>query len=263
LKWPFSLGTISNVVNRLASHIYLDPPPFLSFLLSRFYRAKFVRKWSKFNWNQMAELVDFAYQFKVGSPIGRFSLFNLQITPIQVKEEIIHLLELLRVREPRVLMEIGTALGGTLFLFCQIARNDATIISIDLPHGRFGGGYPSWKTPLYKAFAKTGQQIHLLRADSHSSETLHMVEEILEGRKLDFLFIDGDHTYEGVKKDFEMYQPLVVKGGMIALHDIVPGPPEKVGGVPKFWSELKTRFNFIEIVKDWNQGGYGIGVLYV
>jgi hypothetical protein len=48
------------------------------------------------------------------------------------------------------------------------------------------------------------------------------------------LFIDGDHTYEGVRRDFEMYSPLVRKGGIIAFHDIYPGPEESVGGVPKF-----------------------------
>jgi predicted O-methyltransferase YrrM len=43
-------------------------------------------------------------------------------------------------------------------------------------------------------------------------------------KRLDFLFIDGDHTYEGVKQDFEMYTPLVRKGGLVAMHDIVPPP---------------------------------------
>ena len=90
-----------------------------------------------------------------------------------------------------------------------------------------------------------------------------MVKGILNGKELDFLFIDGDHTYEGVRKDFEMYGKLVVKGGVIAFHDIVPGPPESVGGVPKFWNEIKHSFNYVEFVKDWKQGGYGIGVIYV
>jgi len=50
----------------------------------------------------------------------------------------------------------------------------------------------------------------------------------LNGEPLDFLFIDGDHTYEGVKRDFEMYSPLVRNGGIIAFHDIVKHPPETV-----------------------------------
>jgi hypothetical protein len=62
-----------------------------------------------------------------------------------------------------------------------------------------------------------------------------------------------------------MYSPLVRKGGIIALHDIVPGPPKNVGGVPQFWEEIKSQgeYKWLEIVKDWNRGGYGIGVIYV
>jgi predicted O-methyltransferase YrrM len=61
---------------------------------------------------------------------------------------------------------------------------------------------------------------------------LDVIKNILDDRKVDFLFIDGDHTYEGVTRDFEMYSPLVKRGGIIAIHDIVPASPENVGGVP-------------------------------
>jgi len=148
-------------------------------------------------------------------------------------------------------------------LFSRVSRSNATIISIDLPGGLFGGGYPRWKIPLYKSFARDHQKIHLIRADSHDPETLKEVKKILGDELIDFLFIDGDHSYEGVKKDFEMYSSLVRKGGIIAFHDIVPGPPEYVGGVPKFWNEIKHDFDYKEIVKDWKQNGYGIGVIYV
>lgn len=184
------------------------------------------------------------------------------IKPMQIREEIYELLSILLKIRPKVVLEIGTANGGTLFLFSRIASEDATLISIDLPKGKFGGGYPLWKIPIYKSFALPNQKIHLIRADSHSYSTLETVKSILNRKKVDFLFIDGDHTYHGVKKDFEMYSPLVRKGGIIAFHDIVPGPQENVGGVPKFWKEIKNKYPYQEIVKDWNQEWGGIGIIF-
>lgn len=47
--------------------------------------------------------------------------------------------------------------------------------------------------------------------------------ELPEGLKPDFLFIDGDHSYDGVKKDILRYVPLVNVGGYICFHDFAPG----------------------------------------
>jgi len=203
-----------------------------------------------FKSNSIEKLVKFA--FTMGGGI---------IKPSQVTDEIISFLNFLSKLKPKYILEIGTASGGTMFLFTRVASEDATIISIDLPKGNFGGGYPEWKIPLFKSFALSQQKINLIRADSHDMTTLKKTKSILKDKRLDLLFIDGDHSYEGVKKDFEMYSPLVKKGGIIAFHDIVPGPERKVGGVPKFWTEIKRKYPSSEIVKDWNQKGYGIGFI--
>jgi len=68
--------------------------------------------------------------------------------------------------------------------------------------------------------------------------------------KLDFFFIDEDHTYDRVKQDFEMYSKLVRPGGIIGFHDIFPGPPETVGGVPRFWDEVKSDLDHIEVIAE-------------
>ena len=188
---------------------------------------------------------------------------RLSVRPLQIKEEISVLLKLLVRVRPKLILEIGTAGGGTLFLLSRVASSDATLISIDLPNGPFGGGYPKWKIPLYKSFVWGQQKIILVEADSHNPATLEDIEKSLSDRKLDFLFVDGDHAYDGVKRDFEMYGRLVRSGSIIAFHDIVPGPPENVGGVPEFWTEIKQNADSVEIVENWEQGGFGIGVVFV
>ena len=78
----------------------------------------------------------------------------------------------------------------------------------------------------------------LIRADSHAAASRERVVRALAGRPLDFLFIDGDHTYEGARLDYELYAPLVRQGGIIALHDIA-NRSEDVG-VHRLWAELKA-----------------------
>lgn len=152
------------------------------------------------------------------SKLYDFCLKNGQIINSgQIKSEIISLLNEIKMLKPKIIMEIGTARGGTLFLFSQVIPKNAKIISIDLPFGNFGGGYRFWRIPLYKSFTKKGQKMYLVRKNSHDRKTLSKIKEILGKNKIDFLFIDGDHTYVGVKKDFELYNPLVRKGGIIAF----------------------------------------------
>jgi len=181
---------------------------------------------------------------------------------MQIKDEFIELLKIFKELNPKYILEIGTAKGGALFCFCKLAQNDATIISIDLPEDLFEGGYPEWKIPIYQAFTKENQKLYLLRKDSHREETLEEVKKILNGNQLDFLFIDGDHSYEGVKKDFAMYSTLVRKGGLIVFHDIVNNDPIRLDiEVPKFYQEIKNKYIFKEIIKD--KINYGIGILRV
>lgn len=206
------------------------------------------------------EHVDLALSFGYGLfkklPFDPFS-----IRPLQIRWEILQLMKILEKVSPKTVLDIGTALGGTLYLWTKITDPYGHLISIDLPEV-----YPEWKTLLYYSFSSPHQKIHLLKMNTHKISTLHEVKNVLGNSNVDFLFIDGDHTYEGVKKDFEYYSPLVKKG-IIAFHDIVPASDSKPhlfsGGVPKFWKEICENYSYREIVHDWNQGGYGIGVLFV
>jgi predicted O-methyltransferase YrrM len=136
------------------------------------------------------------------------------------------------------------------------------IVSIDLPEGQYGGGStPERAAEMQTLFPRENQRLHLIRSDSHLPSTLEELERHLDGTELDFLFIDGDHTYEGVKKDFEMYSPLVGAGGIIALHDICTHPPKFNCHVDEFWHEVRDRYRHEEFVSPPTDRG-GIGVLW-
>jgi predicted O-methyltransferase YrrM len=208
----------------------------------------------------LKRLVREAAQVGRGAPDELFQLtrqgFFGAIYPVQNREEIVPLLELVRTENPHRVLEIGTATGGTLFLFTRMAADDATIVSIDLPGGPGGGGYPAWLIPLYRAFALPGQRIELIRDDSHNAHSRDLAAQFFDHQQVDVLFLDGDHSYEGVKRDFEMYSSLVRPGGIIAFHDTIVA-----GGVRKFWAELKTSgLACEELVADHGKI-FGIGVV--
>jgi predicted O-methyltransferase YrrM len=200
-----------------------------------------------------------------------FSFAGIQFNPWQERSEIDGLLRMVAAIDPTTVLEIGTSNGGSLFLFACVASANALLVSIDLPHGEFGGGYPPWRSVLYRAFAARKQRIKLMRADSHEATTLEEARVALEGRQVDVLFIDGDHAYEGVKRDFEMYKHLVRDGGIIAFHDIVPPSPDgptpkgeaalEGGDVHEFWAEVRGEHEVSEFVEDWNSGRFGIGAI--
>ena len=189
--------------------------------------------------------------------------YSIQLNTSQNKHELYEFGKIIAKYKPKTVLEIGTYWGGTLFLFSRFSSHDAKIISVDLPQGKFGGGYSRLRAPFYKLFAKYKQKIILLRRDSHLISTYLKIKRKLKNNEIDLLFIDGDHTYKGVKKDFEMYSPLVKNNGIIAFHDIVVHSSETMCDVNKFWNEIKGNYDYKEIVEDWNQKNYGIGVIKI
>jgi predicted O-methyltransferase YrrM len=178
--------------------------------------------------------------------------------PVQDVDELAHLLDDVKSLRPQTILEIGTHRGGTLFLWTRFAAPEATLISIDLPRGKFGGGYSPFRVPMYRRFAKANQQLHLLRADSHSPRTRTHAQQLLAGRPLDLLFIDGDHTFDGAKSDWQMYSPLVRPGGLIVFHDIAGVYADTQ--VKSFWDTLKPQYSHREYISHPN-GKFGIGIV--
>lgn len=168
----------------------------------------------------------------------------------QKLEELVPLIERVRECPPRVVVEIGTDKGGTLWLWCQLATLDAKIISIDLPGSQIGYGYSEQDTEIFHRWTHGDQQLHCLRADSHSHETKGQLMRILDEDPIDLLFIDGDHSYAGVSRDFQMYSPLVETNGLVVFHDIVETHPRIPTESPRFWNEIKGDYPRQEEIVD-------------
>jgi cephalosporin hydroxylase len=191
--------------------------------------------------------------------ISRFTEF----CAYQKREEILPFLERVARLQPQRICEIGAASGGTLCALSHAATESALVISLDRDF-----------TPArLKALPQLGrprQTVVCIAGDSHEANIHSRVAALIGGERLDLLFIDGDHSYAGVKADFEMYCGFVRTGGVIGFHDIVPDftsrhgipTPADSGGVPAFWQEIKARFpGTQEFVGSPDQDGYGIGLL--
>jgi FkbM family methyltransferase len=181
---------------------------------------------------------------------------------MQMAKEVEDFSKFFRDLDCKNIMEIGTYAGGLFSIMCKLSNHDGIKISVDLPV------YPDQEnTEYYKNFIRDYKtfsgNVHYVSADSHKQETLDRVKEILNGQELDFLFIDGDHSYEGVKKDFHMYKDLVKDGGYIGFHDINDTEWHRNLNcyVGNLWNEIKNEYESMEF--NTNSYAMGIGVIQV
>lgn len=193
-------------------------------------------------------VVDWAMGFGGG---GYFRVKSLQRRP-----EILRLAETVRDLKPKLVLEIGTASGGTLLVWSALASEE--VITCDLQD-------PTYRARLYGRLAPPGStcKITLLGGDSHDAGFRQKVIAALKGRQVDFLFIDGDHTVGGVTADYHDYKEFVRPGGVIAFHDIVESQPLPTNQVYHFWKKLREVTPVEEFVVDPAQCGFGIGIMRV
>jgi cephalosporin hydroxylase len=171
----------------------------------------------------------------------------------QRAEEFCAIAGILIAERPRHILEIGVYGGGSFALWCHLATGK----KIGIDNGSIGGPIHA-RVP---AFRERFGDVTVIQGDSHDEATRHRVVDLLDGDVLDFLFIDGDHTLEGVRRDFEMYSPLVRPGGWVGFHDITESDYHKgmnAGGSAEHWAALrhprKIHFN-------WRDPGFGIGLI--
>ena len=156
---------------------------------------------------------------------------------------------------PNLIVELGTHWGESYFAFCQAVLENgvsALCYAVDTWQGEcHAGQYDESVFHAVTEYNKTNYSgfSYLLRAKFNDASTQ------FKDNSIDILHIDGLHTYEAVKNDYETWLPKVKDGGLILFHDICCRHDDF--GVWKLWAEIQSRnkntFSFLH--------GYGLGVL--
>ena len=161
---------------------------------------------------------------------------------------------IVEVVKPRVLTELGTHFGHSYFSFCQAverARLDAKCYAVDLWQGDEHAG-------LYGEEVFSDVQSRNVQFESFSRllrMTFDDAVNYFSDGSIDLLHIDGLHTYEAVKHDFESWKPKLTQRSVVLFHDI--NVRERGFGVWRLWEELSGAYPTIEFMHS-----HGLGVLF-
>jgi len=194
----------------------------------------------------------------------------------QRRAEIEMLWHLYEKAKPQIVVEIGVAQAGTFAAWCILGRADATIIGIDrcLDDSRPRPGdpvHPSIHPGPYAMYSQGGGILHLaqrrqkvigINGWSLEASTLSQLNEVLQGRTIDWLFNDGSHEASMAQGDFENYWPLISEGGVYATHDICRSDDPKCNK-KEWWDHAVATADYsavFEFKPSRNEQNMGIGL---
>lgn len=119
-------------------------------------------------------------------------------------------------------VEVGVCLAHTTEAFAKGIKNLKKLYAIDNYPTFVDWDGSDWNQDRQNLMKKAAQE--KLIPYKNKVEFLHVSSEefvkTLKDESLDFVFIDGDHSFEAALKDFQNYYPKLKKGGIFAGHDI-------------------------------------------
>lgn len=167
------------------------------------------------------------------------------LTPTAWSGHIPFMFCLMNLMRPRTYVELGTHYGASFFAVCQAIEEykiNCFPIAIDLWVGDAHAGY--YQEDVYSSF-KLVHENKYGGIGSIRRKDFGEAAEDFAAKSIDLIHIDGLHTYEAVKNDYETWLPKATENGVLLFHDT--SVRERGFGVWKLWDEIKdshTSFNF-------------------
>lgn len=160
----------------------------------------------------------------------------------------------IRELKPKIFVELGVHNGFSYFVGCQAIKEcgiSANAFAVDHWEGDSQAGY--FENSVYQGVLQINSKYSEFSTLLKSSFSNAL--KSFENESIDLLHIDGFHSYESVREDFNTWLPKMSKDGIIFLHDI--HVRRDTFGVYKFWEEVKENFRTMELV-----GSHGLGVVF-
>lgn len=166
---------------------------------------------------------------------------------------------IVRVFAPRVLVELGTHQGFSYFTFCEAVRENRLATrchAVDHWEGdSHSGKYGSEIFDTVSSFNRRYEQFSTLHRMSFDDALTKFPDE-----SVDLLHIDGLHTYEAVKHDFETWRPKLSDRAVVLFHDTIESGGDF--GVWKFWEEIRAGLPHMNFHQSHGLGVLGVGTAF-
>lgn len=201
-------------------------------------------------------------------PVEFYKNPELPVQILQGKWEFEQLLNIYKSHAPKKVLEIGSFFGGTLWHWIKNAKDKTTIVSVDMMVSQEDYRYQEQKESREKWSNWTKDSKIELKTFLGNSISKEAFQFMQENGPYDFIFLDGDHSYDGVKKDWNNTLKLANKNAIIVFHDVLFATWWQSIEVWKLWQEIQeegyvtqTLCSHREQFFGYTRHSFGIGVV--